>query len=43
MFVKKVASLAAFTPDKMAKSTFAQGEFLFAGLNCFEPGQQHAG
>ena len=42
MFVKKVASLAAFTPDKMAKSTFAQGEFLFAGLNCFEPGQQHA-
>lgn len=35
-------SLARFAPDKMGKSTVAQGEFLFAGLNCFEPGQQHA-
>lgn len=26
----------------MSKTTFAQGEFLFAGLNCFEPGQEHA-
>jgi len=42
MFVKSVASLARFAPDKMGKCTVAQGEFLFAGLNCFEPGQQHA-
>src|SRR5579871_4006343 len=42
MFVKNVSSLATFSPGKMAKSTFAQGEFLFAGLNSFEPGQEHA-
>ncbi len=42
MFIKRVAGLGTFTADKMAKSTFAHGEYLFAGLNCFEPGQQHA-
>ena len=42
MFVKQVASLARFAPGKMGKSTVAEGEFLFAGLNSFEPGQQHA-
>jgi quercetin dioxygenase-like cupin family protein len=42
MFVKQVASLATFTPDKMGKGTVAQGESLLAGLNCFEPGQEHA-
>ena len=26
----------------MGKSTIAQGDFLFAGLNSFEPGQEHA-
>ena len=26
----------------MGKSAIAQGEFLFAGLNSFEPGQEHA-
>ena len=26
----------------MAKTDLARGETLFAGLNCFEPGQQHA-
>lgn len=31
-----------FTPEKMGKSTIAQGAFLFAGLNSFEPGQEHA-
>jgi len=41
MFVKNVAGLAAFTPGKMAKSSFALGDFLLAGLNCFEPGQEH--
>ncbi len=42
MFVKSLSSHARFAPDKMGKSTIAQGDFLFAGLNCFEPGQEHA-
>lgn len=42
MFVRQIASLATFDPDKMGKSNVAQGESLFAGLNCFEPGQEHA-
>lgn len=42
MFVKNVAATAAFNPGKMGKSTIAQGQFLFAGLNSFEPGQEHA-
>jgi quercetin dioxygenase-like cupin family protein len=42
MFLKQIAALAKFTPEKMGKSTLAQGEFIFAGLNTFEPGQEHA-
>lgn len=42
MFLKNVSSLAEFRADKMGKTTLASGEFLFAGLNCFEPGQEHA-
>lgn len=42
MFVKRLASQARFHAGKMGKTTVAQGEFLFAGLNCFEPGQEHA-
>jgi quercetin dioxygenase-like cupin family protein len=42
MFVKQVASLARFAPGKMGKSTVVEGEFLFAGLNSFEPGQEHS-
>jgi quercetin dioxygenase-like cupin family protein len=42
MFVKRVSSLARFAPEKMGKSTVAQGEFLMAGLNSFEAGQEHA-
>lgn len=42
MFIRKLASLAHFDSVKMGKSTVAQGEFLFAGLNSFEPGQEHA-
>ena len=42
MFVPRVSSLAKFTADKMGKSTIAQGGFLLAGLNSFEPGQEHA-
>jgi quercetin dioxygenase-like cupin family protein len=42
MFLKKISRLAKFAPDKMGKTTIAQGDFLFAGLNSFEPGQEHA-
>ena len=42
MFVKHVSSLAKFAPDRMGKSDVARGDFLFAGLNSFEPGQEHA-
>ena len=42
MIVKAVASRAAFLPDKMGKTDLLRGERLFAGLNCFEPGQEHA-
>jgi mannose-6-phosphate isomerase-like protein (cupin superfamily) len=42
MFLSKVAGMAKFSPDKMGKSTLVRGDFLFAGLNSFEPGQEHA-
>ena len=42
VFVKRVCSLARFAPDKMTKNTLVQGDSLFAGLNSFEPGQEHA-
>ena len=42
MFLRQVSSLAKFTPERMGKGTVVQGEFLFAGLNSFEPGQEHA-
>ena len=42
MFLKQIAALAKFTPEKMGKSNLAQGDFMFAGLNSFEPGQEHA-
>lgn len=42
MIVKNTASLARFAPAKMGKVTIAQGSGLLAGLNCFEPGQEHA-
>ena len=33
---------AAFSPDKMGKSTIFSSTRLLVGLNCFEPGQAHA-
>src|SRR5579872_5164920 len=42
MYVRNVTSLARFNSARMGKTTVAQGEFLFAGLNSFEPGQEHA-
>src|SRR5438094_403185 len=42
MFIRKISSLATFSPAGMGKRTVAHGDFLFAGLNSFEPGQEHA-
>jgi quercetin dioxygenase-like cupin family protein len=42
MILKHLADHAKFSQEKMAKTDLAHGETLFAGLNCFEPGQQHA-
>jgi quercetin dioxygenase-like cupin family protein len=42
MIVKHLVGLAEFSSQKMAKTTIARGENLFAGLNCLEPGQEHA-
>ena len=42
MIVKHLAGLAEFSSQKMAKTTVARGETMFVGLNCFEPGQEHA-
>jgi mannose-6-phosphate isomerase-like protein (cupin superfamily) len=42
MFVKNAVAQAQFHADRMGKTTLARGEFLFAGLNAFEPGQQHS-
>jgi mannose-6-phosphate isomerase-like protein (cupin superfamily) len=41
VFLKRLAGLASFAPDKMSKSTLVEGDSLFAGLNSFEPGQEH--
>ena len=42
MIVKNSAGHAKFSRQKMGKSDLARGKHLFAGLNAFEPGQQHA-
>ena len=42
LFLKDLTGRADFSPEKMAKITLAKGEQMFAGLNCFEPGQEHA-
>ena len=42
MFVKNAVAHAQFHPERMGKSDLCRGEFLFAGLNAFEPGQQNA-
>jgi mannose-6-phosphate isomerase-like protein (cupin superfamily) len=33
---------ASFRPDKMGKATLFESPRLLVGLNCFEPGQEHA-
>jgi quercetin dioxygenase-like cupin family protein len=42
MFIPNAASTAQFSAAKMGKTTLVKGTQLFAGLNCFEPGQEHA-
>jgi quercetin dioxygenase-like cupin family protein len=42
MFILNAASTAQFSDAKMAKTTLVKGTQMFAGLNCFEPGQEHA-
>lgn len=42
MIIKNAAARAEFPEGKMGKVRLAAGEFLYAGLNCFAPGQQHA-
>lgn len=41
MILHNAAAKAQFRPDKMGKSDLAISEHLFAGLNAFEPGQEH--
>ena len=33
---------AVFSPDRMGKGTIFRSDRLLVGLNCFEPGQEHA-
>ncbi len=41
MIVRKAAGRAVFTDARMGKATLCRGGQVFAGLNCFLPGQQH--
>jgi len=42
MILSNAASTAQFSDTKMGKTTIVKGTQMFAGLNCFEPGQEHA-
>lgn len=42
MILRHIGQLAEFDPGKMGKVSLAAGERLYAGLNCFAPGQEHA-
>jgi quercetin dioxygenase-like cupin family protein len=41
MIWKQAAKNAAFSAEKMGKVDLGAGEHVFAGLNCFAPGQDH--
>ena len=41
MVISKAASRAVFRAEKMGKADLVASEHLFAGLNAFEPGQEH--
>jgi quercetin dioxygenase-like cupin family protein len=41
MVIQNVAGRAQFGQEKMGKVSLAAGEHLYAGMNCFLPGQAH--
>lgn len=41
MRIPNIAERAEFRAGKMGKCDLVRGEMLSAGLNCFEPGQEH--
>jgi quercetin dioxygenase-like cupin family protein len=41
MIVRQIAERAGFSLEKMGKVELARGDALYAGLNTFEPGQEH--
>jgi len=41
MIVRNVPGRAEYSSEKMGKVTLATGDFLYAGMNCFAPGQAH--
>jgi len=41
MIIRAAAGQAEFNDARMGKVTLAAGSHLFAGLNCFLPGQEH--
>lgn len=42
VLISHILDHAKFRPEKMGKADLAAGTMLSAGLNCFEPGQEHA-
>ena len=42
MIVRHIERLAEFDAGRMGKVSLASGGYLYAGLNCFLPGQEHA-
>ncbi len=41
MVIRNAKDKAVFRPEKMGKADLVRGDNVFAGLNCFEPGQEH--
>ncbi len=41
MIIRGAAGRAEFSDAKMGKVSLASGHHLYAGLNCFLPGQEH--
>lgn len=41
MIVRRAVAEARYSTSKMGKATLCSGNQLFAGLNCFRPGQTH--
>ncbi|MBI4893039.1 MAG: cupin domain-containing protein [Acidobacteria bacterium] len=40
--IRNISGLAEFNEAKMGKVQLAAGQHLYAGMNCFLPGQEHA-